>query len=73
MQYLKQILAWARESVVSEKLIKKGEKFTEENIWVKRPGPKPENIPAKEYKKILGKFAKKDIEKDTQIKREDVN
>jgi len=68
----KQILAWARESVVSEKDIKIGEKFSLDNIWVKRPSPKSGSIPAKDFKKIIGKIAKKNINKGTQIKWEDI-
>ena len=68
----KQILAWARESVVSEKDIIIGEKFSLDNIWVKRPSPKSGSIPAKDFKKIIGKIAKKNINKDTQIKWEDI-
>lgn len=52
--------------VVSTKDIKKGEVFSEENIWVKRPGTG--EIKAVDYPKILGKIAKVDIKKDIQIK-----
>ena len=68
----KQILAWARESVVSEKDIKIGDKFSLDNVWVKRPSPKSGSIPAKDLKKIIGKIAKNNIKKDTQIKWEDI-
>ncbi len=68
----KQILAWARESVVSEKDINIGDKFSLDNVWVKRPSPKSGSIPAKDLKKIIGKIAKKNIKKDTQIKWEDI-
>ena len=68
----KQILAWARESVVSEKDIKIGEKFSLENTWVKRPSPKPGSIAAKDLNKVIGKMAKNNIKKDTQIKWEDL-
>ena len=68
----KQIIAWARESVVSEKEIKIGEKFSLENVWVKRPSPKSGCIPAKDLSKVVGKFAKKNINKDTQIRWEDI-
>lgn len=53
-------------SVVSIKAIKAGEKFTCENIWVKRPGKG--GIPAEEYENILGRSALCDIENDTQLK-----
>jgi len=68
----RQILAWAREAVVSEKDIQPGEKFSLDNVWVKRPSPKPGCIPAKDLKKIIGKVAKKKINKDTQIKWEEI-
>ena len=69
----RQILAWARESVVSEKKIFKGETLTNENIWVKRPGPGKYYIPAKDFKKIIGRKVKNDIPKDTQIKWDDIS
>jgi sialic acid synthase SpsE len=68
----KQIVAWARESVVTEKNIEKGEVFNKENTWVKRPSPSYGSIPAKEYKNILGKKSNKNLKKDTQIKWEDL-
>lgn len=52
-------------TVVSIKPIKAGEKFTEKNLWVKRPGTG--EIPAEKYDEILGKTARIDIEDDTQI------
>jgi sialic acid synthase SpsE len=56
---------FAYASVVSIKSIKKGEIFTKENIWVKRPGKG--GILAKNYEDILGKIALQDIENDTQL------
>jgi len=53
--------------VVSIKPIKKGEQFTNQNIWVKRPGTG--EIFAEDYESILGKIATSDILTDTQIKR----
>ena len=53
--------------VVTIKDIAKGEEFSKENIWVKRPGTG--EIKAIEYNKILGKKAKSDIKKDTQLRR----
>lgn len=57
-------------SVVSIAPIKKGEKFTKKNIWVKRPGTG--ELKAVDYSKILGKRAARSIAKDAQIKRKDV-
>ena len=57
-------------TVCSIKPIKKGEIFSKENIWVKRPGTG--EIPAEEFKDVLGKRATKDIENDEQLSWEDV-
>ncbi len=54
-------------SVVTIKPVKKGEAFTESNIWVKRPGTG--EIHAREYSGILGRKSACDIESDTQLKR----
>lgn len=45
--------------------IKKGEPFTKENIWVKRPGTG--EILAEHYEEVLGKKATRDIDNDEQI------
>ncbi|MHA7129400.1 N-acetylneuraminate synthase family protein [Algoriphagus namhaensis] len=50
--------------------VKKGETFTKENIWVKRPGKG--GILAEHYESILGKTAATDLEVDYQVKWEDV-
>lgn len=52
---------------VTIKPIKKGEAFTKENLWVKRPGTG--EILAEEYDTILGKKATCDIDNDTQLTR----
>ncbi len=55
-------------TVVSIAKIKKGQTFTEENIWVKRPGVG--EIRAEEFFNILGKKASCDIEEDTHLTRD---
>jgi sialic acid synthase SpsE/peptidoglycan/xylan/chitin deacetylase (PgdA/CDA1 family) len=50
--------------------IKKGEHFTAENIWVKRPGTG--EVLAEKYNEVLGKKAAKDIENDVQLTKEDI-
>ncbi len=55
-------------SIVSIRPIKKGERFTKENIWVKRPGTG--ELSAELYPFILGKTASCDIGNDIQIKKE---
>jgi N-acetylneuraminate synthase len=58
-------------TVVSIKSIKKGEKFTKDNLWVKRPGTGA--IKAEHLNDILGKTASKDIENDEHINWSDIN
>ncbi len=55
-------------SVVTIRPISKGEAFTRENIWVKRPGNG--EIPAEEYEELLGKAARYEISRDVQLKRD---
>ena len=51
---------------VSTQNIKKGEKLSKKNIWVKRPGTG--QIKADKFYKILGKKSKKFIKKNIQLK-----
>lgn len=57
-------------TVVSIEPIKKGDAFTKQNIWVKRPGTG--EILAENFKKLLGKRANKDIENDQHITWNDI-
>ncbi|MEN6390247.1 MAG: N-acetylneuraminate synthase family protein [Syntrophomonas sp.] len=52
--------------VVTIKDIKKGEVFSRDNLWVKRPGTG--EIKAIDYDKILGKTARVDLAKNEQIR-----
>ena len=52
-------------TVVTIAPVKKGECFTKENLWVKRPGTG--EIPAEDYKSLLGKCATEDIDADVQL------
>ena len=61
------IVQWARESVVSECLIKKGTVITKEMVWVKRPSPVGNAIPAKDLNKVIGRTAIVDIKPNKQI------
>jgi len=58
-------------TVVSIAPIKKGEPFTSQNIWVKRPGTG--QILAEKYNDIIGKTAAMDIMADTHLTKEMVN
>ena len=66
----KPVIDFAYASVVSISEIKKGDIFTNENIWVKRPGNGP--LLAKDFESILGKVADNDIEKNSQLKPSDI-
>ena len=66
------ILAWARESVVSELPISAGEVIEPEAVWVKRPAPGPGQIPAKDLDRVIGKRARTDIEANRQLKWDDI-
>lgn len=61
---------FAYASVVTIEEVKKGEIFTRDNIWVKRPGTG--DFLAEDYDSLIGKVAKNNILKDSQIKKEDV-
>ena len=52
-------------TVCSVASIKKGEKLSKENIWVKRPGTG--KILAEHFNNLLGKTATRDIENDEQL------
>ncbi len=58
-------------TVVTIKSIKKGEKLTKENIWVKRPGTG--EIKAESYDIILGKVTNKDIDTDEHLSWSDIS
>ena len=64
----KEIISWARESVVSKQDIRIGELLDKKNITVKRPAANKNEIPANLYFKIINKIAKKNIKKDKKIK-----
>jgi len=55
----------ARKSLVATKDIKKGEKYTEDNITIKRPGT---GISPMEYWDIVGKVIQQDFYEDEVIK-----
>lgn len=55
-------------SICTIKQVKKGEKLTRENIWVKRPGKG--GIPAEYFNDVLNKVALIDIPNDIQLKHE---
>jgi sialic acid synthase SpsE len=56
---------FAYASCVTIAPVKKGEAFTKENLWVKRPGTG--EILAEHFDNLLGRCAEKDIAADTQL------
>jgi N-acetylneuraminate synthase len=66
----KEVAKFAFASVCSIKDIKPGNTFSEENIWVKRPGTG--DFPAELFEKILGKKSKNFIKANSQIKKNDL-
>ena len=57
-------------TVVSIKSIKKGDIFTKDNIWIKRPGTG--EILADKYYDLLNKKSLRDISIDTHLSKSDV-
>jgi len=57
--------------VVAIRDIKAGERLSEENIWVKRPGSG--EIKAVHFESILNKKARREIRKDSQLKWSDLS
>jgi len=63
-------IAFAFASVVAIRDIAPGQKLTEENIWVKRPGGG--DFTVLDYEALLGKISKVSIPRGLQIKKSDV-
>lgn len=63
-------MAFAFATVVAIRPIKKGDQFSEENIWVRRPGTG--EIRAEDYENVLGKSSTRDIEPGTHLRRGDI-
>jgi sialic acid synthase SpsE len=57
-------------TVVTIAPIRKGEPFTTQNLWVKRPGTGP--ILAERYEELLGRTARRDLAADTHISMDDI-
>jgi len=67
----KPTIDFAYACVVTIKSIKAGERFTKENIWVKRPGTG--EIKAIDFSRVLNKKAKKSLDTDVQVKYSDIS
>ena len=66
----KPVIDFAYASVVTLRAVKKGETFTRENIWVKRPGTG--RIHAKDLQKVMNKTALKDLDPDVTLDPKDI-
>ncbi|RJQ27364.1 polyhydroxyalkanoate biosynthesis repressor PhaR [Candidatus Parcubacteria bacterium] len=64
------VIEFAYASVVTIKPIRKGEKFTRQNTWVKRPGTG--QIRAADFDGVLGCTATRDIDAQQQLKESDI-
>lgn len=67
----KELRTFARRSVFAVQDINKGERFTKDNIAVLRRGICAPGIDPGSYEVIIGKHARKNIRKDTSIKKSD--
>ena len=65
LQEERAVIDFAYASVVSVAPIRKGETFSLDNVWVKRPGTGP--IHARELSRLLGRVAAADIPVDVQV------
>ena len=61
----KPVADFAFSSIVTIRDIERGEKFSEENIWVKRPGTG--EMKASDFEKIINKKSKVNIKKNEQL------
>ncbi|HNX82598.1 MAG TPA: N-acetylneuraminate synthase family protein [Candidatus Omnitrophota bacterium] len=66
----KPVIDFAYASVCTISPVTKGERFTSNNVWVKRPGIG--QIPASSIQKVLGKKSKRDIASGVLIKKTDI-
>lgn len=64
------VIDFAYASVVTVASLKKGEFFSLENTWVKRPGTGP--LKACDLPRVLGKKAGRDLKKDIQVTPHDI-
>lgn len=63
-------MEFAFSSVCTIKPIKKGEVFSKDNIWVKRPGGG--DFMASDFKSLIGKVASRNIDNDEQLRKGDI-
>ena len=59
------VIDFAYASVVTIRRVARGERFTPENTWVKRPGTGP--LHARELHRVLGRTARRDVPENWQV------
>jgi len=69
----KELHGFARHFIYSTKPIRKGERFTEENIGVLRPGKKEHGLEPGHYEELLGRSASRDIGLQEPIREGDAD
>ena len=62
----------ARRAIHAVTDISAGEKFTSENVKVLRPGKREAGLRPKHYDEIIGKTAKRDVQKSSGLKMDDI-
>ncbi|MGC9602336.1 MAG: N-acetylneuraminate synthase [Minisyncoccia bacterium] len=65
----KKLINIVRKSVIALRPIKRGERFTNKNLGVKRPG---NGLHPREYFKLIGKAAKRDLAEDELLTKRDL-
>jgi sialic acid synthase SpsE len=63
-------IAFAYSCVVTTRPVSAGEAFTPDNLWVKRPGTG--EFLARDYERLLGRRAARDLPADKQVERADL-
>jgi N-acetylneuraminate synthase len=64
------VIDFAYATVVTIAPVRAGDRFTRDNIWVKRPGTGP--ILSERFEEVLGRSAARDVAADVHVKAEDV-
>ena len=64
------VINFAYASVVTTGPVRKGDKLSLDNIWVKRPGTGP--IHAREFQRVLGLTAAADVPPNVQLRPQDI-
>jgi sialic acid synthase SpsE len=65
------VIDFAYATVVTIRPVRRGEPFTRENVWVKRPGTGA--ILAEQLGLVLGRRAVRDLPSDVHVKPDDVD